>query len=147
MRWSTHKIVVALWSLLLHSQQLIGPCFSFQWITNSLGGITKFIVSYSVLHSQSSAGVLTIALIWETYFPFLKREAYEVLPLNVPAPVSYGTFYFDIHRKESIMKRWTDFLACYSSRAILPLTLPILDLHRPTTSKLQLYNEHEDDFF
>ena len=47
------------------------------------------------------------------------------------------------------MKKWTDFLACYSSRAILPLTLPILDLdlHSPTTSKLQLYNEHEDDFF
>ena len=38
-----------------------------------------------------------------------------MLPLNLPAPVSSGTFYFEIHGKESIIKKWTDFLACYSS--------------------------------
>ena len=67
-----------------------------------------------------------------------------MLPLNVPDPVSSGTFYFDIHGKESIMKKWTDFIACYSSsRASTSFkskkTLPIFDLHRPTTSKLRLY--------
>ena len=76
-----------------------------------------------------------------------------MLPLNVPSPVSYGTFYFDIHGKESIMKKWTDFIACYSSsRASISFKSKKLCQYSTYIDLLlqsydYIYNEDEDDFF